>query len=529
MPAPTLRDLIAAQPAENFHLLAGHAGLDAPVTGVRVADIADPGPAVAHLTCTDLPPRTGLSATHLVDVALHRHHATGASGLLLCQLPADHLAQASRRLADRRRLPLLVAPLHTSAQAATELLLWIHGPQVQRARQLTGIARALRTTSHSLTHITSTLARHLNARTAALAADGATIAGDDLGSDLLPHLHTPAPITGTAGDRAFAAHPLRGENGAPDLWLAATNSHGGPQWAERALAGLALAEAYASVWLATSVMRAERNARFRTTLLSEILAAGDAVPANTAAIAARAGWRLTGWHTAIHLLRLIHNAPPATTADDLTRALAQSDLALGPLVEQSDGWAAWITSDHPPRPGDGATVVGNLAQALHTYHARISATPVVAGIGRPANGPAGLATSMAEARHAALATALADIPGRVQHADQLGITQILMATCNSPAMRETAATLLTPLLDDPAGPDLLRTIETYLTSGCSTADTARRLNLHRNTVTQRLARACAILGITLDTADERLAIQLACRAHRLPHATGHHHRKAPDR
>ncbi|URM92463.1 helix-turn-helix domain-containing protein [Streptomyces sp. MRC013] len=513
MPRTTVRDLIASQPPRHLLPVAGHAGLDNTVSDVEAADIAGTSPVPGRVSCADLSPVRGLSASHLVDIALHRHHVAGAAALVLCGLPEGSLSRAPRRLADRMRLPLLLAPHHSSAQTAAALLLWTRGPDVQRAHQLTGIARALRAQT-SLEGITRTLARHLHAAVAALSPDGATIAGDRLGIDLLPHLRVPAPLTGTAEGHAFAAHPLRSENGTPGTWLAAHSAHGGPQWGERALAALGLAEAYATASLAVSLMRAERDARFRTTLLEEILSHADDLPAGTAAAAGRIGWRLAGWHTAVHLLRLHRHAPPPA-AGDLTDALAGAGLALGPPAERSDGWAGWITSDRPPAGQDGPALVARVAEALRVYHARAGATPLVAGIGRPSPGPAGLATSLAEARHAALATALADVPGGVQHVDRLGVTQVLMASYTSPTMRETAAGLLTPLLEDPAGPELLRTLEAYFDCGCSAADTARRLGLHRNTVAQRLSRACTVLGVGLHTADERLALQLACRAHRL--------------
>ncbi|MCQ0025501.1 helix-turn-helix domain-containing protein [Streptomyces somaliensis DSM 40738] len=513
MPRTTVRDLIASQPPRALLPVAGHAGLDNAVGDVQAADIADASPAPGLVSCADLDPARGLGASHLVDVALHRHHVAGAAALVLCSLPEGGLGRASRRLADRMRLPLLLAPHRTSAQTAAALLLWTRGPDVQRAHQLTDIARALRAKT-SLEGITRTLARHLHADVAALSPDGATIAGDRLGVDLLPYLRVPAPLTGTADGHAFAAHPLRSESGTPGTWLAARSAHGGPQWGERALAALSLAEAYASASLATSLMHAERDARFRTTLLEEILSSADDLPAGTAAAAGRVGWRLAGWHTAVHILRLRRHAPPPA-AGDLVHALAGAGLTLGPPAERSGGWVGWTTSDRPPSGHDGPALVARVSEALRLYHARAGATPLVAGVGRPALGPAGLATTLAEARHAALATALADVPGGVQHVDRLGVTQVLMASCTSPSMRETAAGLLTPLLEDPAGPDLLRTLEAYFDCGCSASDTARRLGLHRNTVAQRLSRACTVLGVGLDTADERLALQLACRAHRL--------------
>ncbi|MCP9946906.1 helix-turn-helix domain-containing protein [Streptomyces somaliensis] len=262
-------------------------------------------------------------------------------------------------------------------------------------------------------------------------------------------------------------------------------------------------------------MHAERDARFRTTLLEEILSSADDLPAGTAAAAGRVGWRLAGLaHRRPHPAA----APPRAAPRGRATSSTPWPVPASPSARRPNAPAAGSVGPPPTAPRAATTGPpswpGSPKRCASTTHAP-GATPLVAGVGRPALGPAGLATTLAEARHAALATALADVPGGVQHVDRLGVTQVLMASCTSPSMRETAAGLLTPLLEDPAGPDLLRTLEAYFDCGCSASDTARRLGLHRNTVAQRLSRACTVLGVGLDTADERLALQLACRAHRL--------------
>lgn len=58
-----------------------------------------------------------------------------------------------------------------------------------------------------------------------------------------------------------------------------------------------------------------------------------------------------------------------------------------------------------------------------------------------------------------------------------------------------------------AGPHLVETVETYLTSGFSQLVTARRLGIHRNTLRARLERAETVLGRSLH--DPELLAQLA--------------------
>ncbi|WP_369687730.1 helix-turn-helix domain-containing protein [Streptomyces somaliensis] len=514
MPRTTVRDLIASQPPRALLPVAGHAGLDNAVGDVEAADIADASPAPGLVSCADLDPARGLGASHLVDVALHRHHVAGAAALVLCSLPEGGLGRASRRLADRMRLPLLLAPHRTSAQTAAALLLWTRGPDVQRAHQLTDIARALRAKT-SLEGITRTLARHLHADVAALSPDGAPSPGTGSASTSCRTCGSPrpspAPPTVTPSPRTLCARragpPARGWPRAaptaapsggnapsrPSAWPRRTPP---PPWPPPSCTPNATPGSAPPSW--------RRSSPARTT----------SRPARPPPRDASAG-ASPGWHTAVHILRLRRHAPPPA-AGDLVHALAGAGLALGPPAERSGGWVGWTTSDRPPSGHDGPALVARVSEALRLYHARAGATPLVAGVGRPALGPAGLATTLAEARHAALATALADVPGGVQHVDRLGVTQVLMASCTSPSMRETAAgPAHAPAGGPRPGPDLLRTLEAYFDCGCSASDTARRLGLHRNTVAQRLSRACTVLGVGLDTADERLALQLACRAHRL--------------
>jgi len=62
---------------------------------------------------------------------------------------------------------------------------------------------------------------------------------------------------------------------------------------------------------------------------------------------------------------------------------------------------------------------------------------------------------------------------------------------------------------------LLETTSTYLRLGCNLADTARLLNLHRNTIQQRLGRVATLTGLDPHDPDARLTLQTAIMARRL--------------
>jgi DNA-binding PucR family transcriptional regulator len=58
----------------------------------------------------------------------------------------------------------------------------------------------------------------------------------------------------------------------------------------------------------------------------------------------------------------------------------------------------------------------------------------------------------------------------------------------------------------------IRTLAAFLDEQGSIGRTAQRLHLHRNAVSYRMRRITGLLGVDLDDPDQRLALQLACRA-----------------
>lgn len=63
--------------------------------------------------------------------------------------------------------------------------------------------------------------------------------------------------------------------------------------------------------------------------------------------------------------------------------------------------------------------------------------------------------------------------------------------------------------DDERHADLIKTLEAYIRLHGSVNAVARDLYLHRNTVRQRLRRIAQLTGADLNSADDRLALQLA--------------------
>jgi DNA-binding PucR family transcriptional regulator len=69
--------------------------------------------------------------------------------------------------------------------------------------------------------------------------------------------------------------------------------------------------------------------------------------------------------------------------------------------------------------------------------------------------------------------------------------------------------------DGRRGTELVATLHAYFEAGASPARAAEALQVHVNTVTQRLERVSRLIGKDWSTPDRALEIQLALRLHRL--------------
>ncbi|MEV0210810.1 helix-turn-helix domain-containing protein [Streptomyces sp. NPDC050788] len=117
--------------------------------------------------------------------------------------------------------------------------------------------------------------------------------------------------------------------------------------------------------------------------------------------------------------------------------------------------------------------------------------------------------------HAEAAQALqhaARVVGRISTGAQPKLAPLLPR----PTAHAWAVNLLEPVLGHPAQQQLLDTLRI----GCSfrPAEASRGLGIHRNTLRQRLARANRVLGLDLNTANDRILVLLALDILSLPDA-----------
>jgi hypothetical protein len=259
-----------------------------------------------------------------------------------------------------------------------------------------------------------------------------------------------------------------------------------------------------SARLARQRLTAERDARRRMSLLSELLRSGGQLAPETPMRLLDLSWKVDGWHLGIRI-DVPPAADPLALRPDVLHAFAEAGVP-GQVVEQGSGWAAWTTFAQVP----AAAELQSRSTAIRRAQWRLRAVlPSVMGVGSLQTGPEGLVRSLGEAAEAAKIAVSRTAGGYVVQFDRLGLSRLLVAWTQTDTFAPAASSLLLPLQDQPG--DLVATLSAYLNAESSVSDTAAVLGVHRNTVSARVSRALELLGIDLSDPDERMAVQLACR------------------
>jgi sugar diacid utilization regulator len=333
-----------------------------------------------------------------------------------------------------------------------------------------------------------------------------------LGSPVLPGQPDP-DSAGDPGARALSAtEPVN---------LTAPQAHGDLAIAARFVLRAASAAANR---LADEERKArELPIRSRSELLAELLISESALNEDLLDRARQLAVPLAGWHVAIRIEadNLTDVAPDEIRRFELLESAGH--VALTAAAATGGTWylsrvaravvVVWMTRSDPgtearPRASRSAT------RALEAIEARFPALRLRAGVSTPHEGPLGLRAAAAEARGAIAVARVAGKPAGVTAHDATGVQRMLMEWYASDTARSSVRTQLAPLehLGQARSHTAIRTLATFLDEQGSIARTAERLHLHRNAVAYRMRRITDLLGVDLDDPDQRLALQLACRA-----------------
>ncbi|UUZ59030.1 PucR family transcriptional regulator [Nocardioides sp. B-3] len=436
---------------------------------------------------------------------MRQAHMADAVGVVLPSM--SNLMLTTRRPAERLDMPLLTLPDRDPVALARQLSREVHAPERHASSPVPRVLKALRAPLSTPDRVVDAVDSELGCVTAVLRAEGALVAGELVAPVPESLFERGVPeIVNVEGGHLLCAPVFVEDAMRPDLWLVARLPHSHVFWVDASMHALTAAGMALATWAARQRLIGERNARDRSTLLSELMDNSTSLPRHVAEHAVRAGWRLEGWHVGIQV-RLSGDTQQLLRLTPRVRELLAEHGLDGPVVERTDGWACWVTTPKMPSSGSHREFTMRVRSALGRAEV---IGDVVGGIGRPYAGPAGLVQSLKEAREACLFAGDGSRRGRVEHVDELGVMRVLADWYRSEAFRAYAKTLLAPLLEN-GEEALLETLRTYLELESSASSTASALRVHRNTVALRVSRVEEMLSMNPAGPDERLVLQLACR------------------
>jgi carbohydrate diacid regulator len=183
------------------------------------------------------------------------------------------------------------------------------------------------------------------------------------------------------------------------------------------------------------------------------------------------------------------------------------DWATGSLAS-TDTASSWTNLEALKRAGD----------ALLLRLQQDTGAAVSVGIGRYHPGVLGLARSYQDARMALRLGRQFSGQNQVYCLDRLGIAAFA-CVADERTKVDLARHLLSPL---DAEPDLIETLKVFFDEDCALSSTAKRLLIHRNTLSYRLDKITSLTGLDPRQFDEAIQIRLAMLLQELkPLKTGH--------
>ncbi|TCO44719.1 PucR-like helix-turn-helix protein [Actinocrispum wychmicini] len=434
---------------------------------------------------------------HLFDIAMRDATASGVVAVVLNGIDAAAVESTAVRIASRNGVSLLLAPL-----------------DMEPTRLVIAVAEALAGDA------TAALARIDAARRLITAAE---MRSEDRRAAVL------SSAADALGTRVDARQPSHGEPAAPvlvdgtvDTFVTASvppDARGSWVVAARVVSTLT-ADAYARV------IADERRTELapladRGRLLGELLLAPDSERVQLVSHARTVGLPVDGWHQVLRF-ELSSSLDSSEVSADQVDAISVSMLH----AVRSEVDAKWHTTriggepllvhsvDADPGPAAARTAQFAATTALAAARKRFPGIVVRCGIGAVHRQAEGLRTSATDAKAALAVTRQARPQRDVVAIDALGLNRMLVEWYASDNTRASVDDLLAPLVDlgPAAAEEAIRTLQAYLDHQNSPARAAEVLSVHRQTVHYRLNKITKQLGVDLNDPEQRLALQLACRA-----------------
>ncbi len=262
--------------------------------------------------------------------------------------------------------------------------------------------------------------------------------------------------------------------------------------------------------------------RFRDMFLFDVLSGNVEDQELAVARARELGWDLVG----PHVVAVVSLDEPKRWPAGQEAAVASRRALVAALgsrrglfwAERTDGLVICIPMGET-RPKAEATALHRLGASLKTAADGLGlGSTVTVGVGRLRTGITGLALGYREAAQAVALGRRLWGGGRVVFIEDLGFYGVLLR--HSLPAREVEAhcrRTLGPLLeyDERNNGTLVATLQAYLDSMGSWVKAARALNVHPNTLGYRLNRIQELLGLDLNSPEQRFNVQMALRLLRL--------------
>jgi len=193
--------------------------------------------------------------------------------------------------------------------------------------------------------------------------------------------------------------------------------------------------------------------------------------------------------------------------------------------------ATWRGIDGPVMPYENSAVLFHLVEEprqtmrlkrqteeiRQQITERLNGADVCCGVGRPARGLDNLRQSFSEAESSVRLCNELHTQSRSIFFGNSSVYRLLLSSHNSNELQRFYRTWLADLIayDKVQHSYLLETLGAYFENNGHTALTAKQLNIHRNTLANRLNRIGEIACLDLDDVDVQLNLHLALKAYEL--------------
>jgi hypothetical protein len=493
----TLEQLVASPPLSRLLTYLARPRRSPEVRGVALVEDVAALDSVGPATMVLLSRRAStVAGTYRFDVAMRVARSVGLAALVLCGPELANVTPTAAAIADRAGIAVLGAQADVDlAQLAIAL-----------GRELAGGADAALLRAH--TALRAVLAHPAGAPPEALAGHAGAALGVPMALvDARPDGDPSAPV---------------GHNGDVDRWVTAERQDGDLGLAVDLV--LTVAAAATREALAHAQQVKDLPMQSRAEVLTELLTVPPAGRDASAYRARSIGIPVDGWHVAARLeFEALANEPEGDGVAAFAERQALARAVLADVSREGRVWhvarsggAAVLVCMTPEDPGAAASAkVARLIDAgLGRVGVRLPTTLVRCGVGGAHPGLPGLLSSAAEAKAATTAARTSRRTGAAVPFDSVGLRRTLVEWYASDTAQDAIGTVLAPLVDlgGARAERLLQTLHVYLDQQGSLTKTADALDLHRNAVAYRINQIFSLLDVDPESPDDRLLLQLACRA-----------------